>query len=130
MLSQTVTMQLLSRAVSILAVALVLTMTSARAAPIESKTVDVDGLKMHYVTAGSGEPVLLLHGYAQSAHMWERAIPQLAKRFTVIAPDLPGFGDSAIPPDGLDIKTRRRVSMRSRASSESRKSVSSGTTSA
>jgi pimeloyl-ACP methyl ester carboxylesterase len=76
---------------------------SARAAPIASNTVDVDGLQMHYFKAGRGEPLILIHGYAQSAHMWESAMPALAKRFTVIAPDLPGFGDSAIPASGLDM---------------------------
>lgn len=78
----------------------------ASAEPIASKSVDVDGLKMHYFTAGHGpDTLLLIHGYAQGAHMWEAAMPELAKRFTVIAPDLPGFGDSAIPKDGLDMKT-------------------------
>jgi len=77
----------------------------ARADAIASKTIDVDGIKMHYFSAGSGEPLILIHGYAQSAHMWEAAMPQLAKRFTVIAPDLPGFGDSSIPTDGMDMKT-------------------------
>lgn len=72
---------------------------------IVSKTVTVDGIEMHYFTAGSGEPLLLLHGYAQSAHMWKAAMPELAKHFTVIAPDLPGFGQSSIPADGLDMKT-------------------------
>ncbi len=98
-----------ARTFSIFTVLLVVTMTSARAAPIESKTIDVGGEQMHYLTAGDGEVVLLIHGYAQSAHMWKRAIPQLADRFTVIAPDLPGFGDSAIPAEGADIK---RAAMR------------------
>lgn len=85
---------------------LMLTAASAQAGPISSKTVNVDGLQMHYFTAGSEkETLLLIHGYAQSAHMWKAAMPELAKRFTVIAPDLPGFGDSAIPADGLDMKT-------------------------
>jgi len=70
-----------------------------------SRTAEIDGLKLHYLIAGSGEPLILIHGYAQSSHMWEAAIPKLAKRFTVIAPDLPGFGDSAIPADGLDMKS-------------------------
>lgn len=71
-----------------------------------SRTADVEGVKLHYLRAGAGAPLLLVHGYAQSSHMWTAtAIPQLAKRFDVIAPDLPGFGDSAIPADGLDIKT-------------------------
>ena len=73
--------------------------------PPASRTADVDGIKFHYLTAGTGEPLLLVHGYAQSSHMWSAAIPQLAKRFKVIAPDLPGFGDSTIPTGGLDMKT-------------------------
>jgi pimeloyl-ACP methyl ester carboxylesterase len=81
-------------------------MANAHADTITSKTVDVDGVKMHYFTAGSGgETLVLIHGYAQSAHMWQAAMPELSKRFTVIAPDLPGFGDSAIPKDGMDMKT-------------------------
>src|SRR5207245_6499076 len=47
----------------------------------------------------------LLHGYAETSLMWKPMIPLLAQRFTVIAPDLPGIGDSAIPADGLDMKT-------------------------
>ena len=60
---------------------------------------------MHYLTAGSGEPVILLHGYTQTSRMWKPIIPLLAERFRVIAPDLPGIGDSGIPADGLDMKT-------------------------
>lgn len=77
----------------------------SHAGPIASKTVEVDGLKMRYFTTGDGpETLLLIHGYAQSAHMWEAAMPELAKKFTIIAPDLPGFGESGIPKDGLDMK--------------------------
>jgi len=75
------------------------------AAPIATRSAEVDGVKLSYLTAGTGEAVLLVHGYAQSAHMWRPIIPSLARRFLVIAPDLPGFGDSAIPADGLDVKT-------------------------
>jgi pimeloyl-ACP methyl ester carboxylesterase len=72
--------------------------------------IDIDGLQIHYATEGRGDPLILLHGYAQSSHMWERAIPRLAKRFSVIAPDLPGFGDSGIPADGLDmVSAARRI---------------------
>ena len=72
---------------------------------ITSKTGDVNGLKIHYLTAGTGPAVILLHGYTQTSRMWRPLIPQLAVKFTVIAPDLPGIGDSAIPNDGLDMKT-------------------------
>ena len=57
------------------------------------------------MTAGSGYAVILLHGYTQTSHMWRPLIPLLAKKFTVIAPDLPGIGDSQIPADGLDMKS-------------------------
>jgi pimeloyl-ACP methyl ester carboxylesterase len=73
--------------------------------PIVSKTVDVDGLKFNYLTAGHGPTVILLHGYAETSRMWRPLMPLLAKKFTVIAPDLPGIGDSDIPKDGADMKT-------------------------
>ena len=72
---------------------------------IASRTAEIDGVKLHYFTAGHGPTVILLHGYAESALMWKPIMPLLAERFTVIAPDLPGIGDSAIPADGLDMKT-------------------------
>jgi len=81
---------------------------SASAAPPEtivSKTATVDGLQFHYLTAGNGPAVILLHGYTQTSRMWRPIIPLLAEKFTVIAPDLPGIGDSGIPPDGLDMKS-------------------------
>ncbi len=72
---------------------------------IESHTADIDGVKLHYLTAGHGAPVVLLHGYAETSLMWRPIMPLLAERFTVIAPDLPGIGDSAIPAEGLDMKS-------------------------
>jgi len=73
--------------------------------PIASRTAMVDGVKLHYLTAGHGPAVLLLHGYTQTSRMWRPIIPLLAQKFTVIAPDLPGIGDSEITEDGLDMKT-------------------------
>lgn len=70
-----------------------------------SKRADVDGLSIHYLTAGQGPAVVLLHGYAETSRMWRPLVPPLAERFTVIAPDLPGIGESAIPASGLDMKT-------------------------
>src|SRR5580692_4376779 len=72
---------------------------------IVSRTAEIDGAKLHYMTAGHGTPLILLHGYAETSLMWKPIIPVLAERFTVIAPDLPGIGDSDIPADGLDMKT-------------------------
>jgi pimeloyl-ACP methyl ester carboxylesterase len=74
-------------------------------ATVMSRTAKVDGMNLHYLTAGHGTPLILLHGYAETSLMWKPIIPVLAERFTVIAPDLPGIGDSDIPADGLDMKT-------------------------
>jgi pimeloyl-ACP methyl ester carboxylesterase len=93
----------------IIASLLILSMPSiARAAQspvINSRSAVADGVRLHYLTAGSGPAVLLLHGYTQTSRMWTPIIPLLARKFTVIAPDLPGIGDSEIPKDGLDMKT-------------------------
>ncbi len=72
---------------------------------IVARTVQIDGVELHYLTAGHGKPVILLHGYAETSLMWKPLMPLLAERLMVIAPDLPGIGDSSIPQDGLDMKT-------------------------
>jgi pimeloyl-ACP methyl ester carboxylesterase len=72
---------------------------------ISSRSAEVEGVKLHYLTGGHGTSLILLHGYAETSRMWKRIMPSLAARFTVIAPDLPGIGDSDIPADGLDMKT-------------------------
>jgi pimeloyl-ACP methyl ester carboxylesterase len=74
------------------------------AEPIAAHDADVQGIKLHYLKSGHGAPLLLVHGYAETSLMWRPLMPSLAERFTVIAPDLPGIGDSAIPADGLDMK--------------------------
>src|SRR3984893_6488743 len=72
---------------------------------VVSRNATVEGVSLHYLTAGHGPMVVLIHGYAATSRMLRPLIPKLAERFTVIAPDLPGIGDSAIPTDGLDMKT-------------------------
>jgi len=71
----------------------------------DSHFAEVNGTRLHYLIAGKGDPVLLLHGYAQTSHMWRPLIAELAKTHTVIAPDLRGFGESAKPDGGYDKKT-------------------------
>ncbi len=96
----------LFRFLSSLAAALILSAAARAAEPaIASRFIDVDGLRLHYLTAGHGEPLILLHGYAETSRMWRPVIPLFAEKFTVIAPDLPGIGESAIPKDGLTMKT-------------------------
>src|ERR1700730_15346510 len=72
---------------------------------ITSRTAEVDGVKLHYLTAGHGPAVILLHGYAETSRMWRPIMPLLAEKFTVIAPDLPGMGESSIPSDKIDMIT-------------------------
>ncbi len=72
---------------------------------VVARTAKVDNVQLHYLTAGRGPAIILLHGYAETSRMWRPIIPLLAERFTVIAPDLPGIGESAIPESGIDMKT-------------------------
>jgi pimeloyl-ACP methyl ester carboxylesterase len=75
------------------------------ASAITEHSEQVDGVTLHYMQAGHGDAVILLHGYAETSRMWRPLIPRLAQKFTVIAPDLPGIGESSIPSSGLDFKT-------------------------
>jgi len=63
------------------------------------------GVRIHYRRDGSGPGMVLLHGYPQTGHMWRKVMPALAERFTVVAPDLRGYGDSDRPPAGYDKRT-------------------------
>jgi pimeloyl-ACP methyl ester carboxylesterase len=72
------------------------------------ETADVDGVRMHYVTGGTGEPLVLLHGWPQSWYAWRAIMPALADRYTVYALDLPGLGDSEGAPPGYDKATLAR----------------------
>jgi pimeloyl-ACP methyl ester carboxylesterase len=74
----------------------------------------VDGGKLQYLAAGRGPAIVLLHGYAETSRMWRPLIPRLADHFTVIAPDLPGIGGSAIPADRLDMTQAEQISAPSR----------------
>ena len=69
------------------------------------RTARLGEMTMHYVTAGAGAPLVLLHGFPQTWYEWRLVMPALAERFTVIAPDLRGLGDSSRPAGGYR-KTR------------------------
>jgi pimeloyl-ACP methyl ester carboxylesterase len=64
-----------------------------------------DGVRIHYRRAGQGPGMLLLHGYPQTGHMWRKVVPALAERFTTVATDLRGYGDSDRPAAGYDKRT-------------------------
>lgn len=68
-------------------------------------SVVLDEVRLHYVIAGRGKPVVLLHGWPQTWFEWRRIIPALAERYTVIAPDMRGLGDSSRPMSGYDKRT-------------------------
>ena len=66
---------------------------------------ELSDVRLHYVTAGDGPPVVLLHGWPQTWYEWRHVIPALAEHHRVIAPDLRGLGDSSRPEGGYDKKT-------------------------
>jgi pimeloyl-ACP methyl ester carboxylesterase len=66
---------------------------------------EIGDVRLHYVTAGQGPAVVLLHGWPQTWYMWRDVMSGLASRYRVIAPDLRGLGDSSRPANGYDKKT-------------------------
>ena len=71
--------------------------SDALLAGFTAKDYTVNGTSIHVALAGTGPPVLLLHGYPQTHAMWHAVAPFLAERYTVVCPDLRGYGDSAKP---------------------------------
>lgn len=90
-------------------VTLLLTLASGVAAAgeapgLSARDAEVNGVRLHYLISGKGSPVVLLHGYAQTGHMWKPIVPLLAEHHTVIVPDLRGAGGSSKPESGYDKK--------------------------
>ena len=71
----------------------------------EHHSAHLNGIKQHYVRAGSGPAVMLLHGWPQTWYEWRHVIRLLGNKFTVVAPDLRGFGYSSKPASGYDATT-------------------------
>lgn len=71
--------------------------SQAQAEAPKSQFAEANGVRLHYLIAGKGDPVILLHGYTESSHMWLPLIDKLSKDHLVIAPDLRGFGQSGLP---------------------------------
>lgn len=65
---------------------------------------NVNGIRMHYVIGGEGDPLVLVHGFGQNWYMWNRLLPELSKHFMVICPDLRGVGESDRTADGYEKK--------------------------
>jgi haloacetate dehalogenase len=68
-------------------------------------TANIGDLRMHWVEAGSGPPVVLLHGFPETWYCWRHQVPALASRYRLIIPDLRGYGDTAKPASGYDKRT-------------------------
>src|SRR5579864_1430961 len=66
------------------------------------RRIETSGATINLVTGGSGPPLLLLNGYPQTHVMWRKVAPRLARDFTIVVPDLRGYGDSSKPPAGAD----------------------------
>ncbi len=82
----------------------------ARAFPVdfgpsfETHSVSIAGDTVSVTVGGHGPAIVLLHGYAEDSRMWKPVAEELASRFTVLAPDLPGIGNSSIPKNGANMK--------------------------
>src|SRR5260370_42708579 len=66
----------------------------------QSRFANVNGVRLPYLVAGTGDPVVRLHGYAETSHMWRPLLAELASTRTVIAPDFRGAGQSSTPAEG------------------------------
>src|SRR5262249_21943568 len=73
--------------------------------PVAREVVNVDGLRMHYLRAGDGPALVLLHGWPQTGHCWRHLIEPLAERHTVLVPDVRGYGLTDKPLGGYDKRT-------------------------
>lgn len=80
-------------------------MSASPAVAIRHHYANLSQVRMHYVTAGEGLPVVLLHGWPQTWFAWRDIIDRLAPHYRLIAPDLRGLGDTSRPHDGYDKKT-------------------------
>jgi pimeloyl-ACP methyl ester carboxylesterase len=83
----------------------IMTPDVTHALPVSHHTAELNGIRVHYVTAGTGEPVVLVHGFPQTWYAWRKITPALAARYTVIAPDLRGCGDTDRPDVTFDKRT-------------------------
>jgi haloacetate dehalogenase len=75
---------------------------------MEQRTVRANGIRINSWVGGKGPPLLLLHGWPQTGQMWRKVAPRLLDEFTVVCPDLRGYGDSDKPRDGYDKRTMAR----------------------
>jgi pimeloyl-ACP methyl ester carboxylesterase len=72
---------------------------------LQQHDADVNGVRIRYRQGGAGRPLVLLHGFPQTALAWRKLIPLLPEDRMIVAPDLRGYGDSERPGTGYDIQT-------------------------
>lgn len=77
-------------------------------ADVRRDSVTVNGVRLYYLMAGSGDPVVLLHGWPQTSYAWRHIIPILSRQYSVVAPDMRGFGFSEKPEYGYEKKNVAR----------------------
>ena len=96
---------------SFLCAAALVSLGSVQAAEtVTARDAKIDDVQLHYLAAGKApETVILLHGFAETSRMWRPVIPLLAEKFTVIAPDLPGIGDSSIPAQSDMVDAAKKI---------------------
>ena len=75
---------------------------------ITHHTLQANGIRQHYLDAGAGAPVVLLHGFPETNFAWRFQIPVLAEHYRVIAPDLRGYGETDKPAGGYDKRNMAR----------------------
>ncbi|MDJ0367472.1 alpha/beta hydrolase [Hymenobacter sp. H14-R3] len=80
--------------------------SSPEAPAVSHYFADVNGIRIHYATAGQGEALLLLHGWPFTWYTWRLVLPALTRHYTVIMPDLRGIGQTSRPATGYDSRTR------------------------
>jgi pimeloyl-ACP methyl ester carboxylesterase len=83
-------------------------MATTDASTFPDRSADIDGVGLHFRIGGNGPPVILLHGFGETGHMWDPVMPLLASRHTVLVPDLRGAGESSKPDEGYDKVTMAR----------------------
>ena len=91
--------------------------------PPEGKVASINGMEMYYEIHGQGEPLVLLHGFSGSGSLWSPQIPELAKHYQLVIPDLRGHGRSTNPSGSSPIGSRPKMSLHSWTRSRSRSSV-------
>lgn len=72
---------------------------------MEQMTIETNGVRLNVWVGGNGKPLVLLHGFPLSSILWRKIAPELTNEFTVVCPDLRGYGDSGKPKSGYDKRT-------------------------